>query len=138
MNRSYWLKMIGAADKEVADHWIEAHPKLLTEVRFPQRPSGIKRGDYLVYYSAGSQKLFSIARAKGSGAEALAVGAPGEGRWPFLLEVQTLLTIPQLVLAPHWSALELPSTLVQQKSHVEISADKYRLALEAMVSRAAI
>jgi hypothetical protein len=28
-------------------------------------------------------------------------GAKGEGRWPYLLEVQMLLAIPQLVLAPH-------------------------------------
>ncbi|HVD39082.1 MAG TPA: hypothetical protein VNC15_09645 [Solirubrobacterales bacterium] len=135
--RKYWLKMVGAADKEVADHWIEAHPKLLTEIRFPQRPSGIRRGDYLVYYSAGSQKLFSIVRAKGNGSETAAVGAAGEGRWPYLLEVQTLLAVPQLALSPHWSVLDLPSTTVQQKSHVEISLEKYRLAHAAMISRSA-
>lgn len=138
MARSYWLKMIGAADKELDDHWIDAWPKLLREVRFPKRPSGIRRGDYLVYYSAGSQRLFSIARAKGDGADAFAVGAAGEDRWPYLLEVQTLLAIPQLALAPSWSVLELPSTLVQQKSHVEMSAEKYRIAQAAVIERTAL
>lgn len=33
--RSYWLKMVGAADKEVGGNWIERWPKLLIEIRFP-------------------------------------------------------------------------------------------------------
>ena len=99
MPKTYWLKMIGAADNELDDRWIETDPHLLKEVRFPKQPSGIGRGDHLVYYSAGSQKIFAIARAKSSGADAPIVGAKGEGRWPYLLDVQTLLVIPQLALA---------------------------------------
>jgi hypothetical protein len=34
--------------------------------------------------------------------------------------------------------LELPSTLVQQKSHVEISAEKYRIVQVAMIERTAV
>jgi hypothetical protein len=31
MDRGYWLKMIGAANKEVDDRWIDAWPKLLSQ-----------------------------------------------------------------------------------------------------------
>jgi hypothetical protein len=137
MGRSYWLKMVGAADNPLEDHWIEQRPQLLRGVRAPWRPSGIKRGDYLVYYSAGTQKLFAIARAKGDGADAPIVGGPGEERWPYLLDVQMLLVIPQLALAPDWSVLSLPSTTVMQKSYVEITAEKYEAAHSAMIERTA-
>ena len=137
MTHNYWLKMIGAADREVGDRWIEARPKLLSEVRFPKRPSGVRRGDYLVYYAAGDQKLFAIARAKGDGADASMSGPKDERRWPFVLEVQLLLAIPQLALAPHWKVLGLPSTTVTQMSHVGITHGQYRIAHAAMVERTA-
>jgi hypothetical protein len=137
MGRSYWLKMVGAADNPLEDHWIEQRPQLLRGVRAPWQPSGIKRGDCLVYYSAGTQKLFAIARAKGDGADAPIVGGPGEERWPYLLDVQMLLVIPQLALAPGWSVLSLPSTTVMQKSYVEITAEKYEVAHSAMIERTA-
>jgi hypothetical protein len=137
MPKTYWLKMIGAADNELDDRWIETDSHLLKGVRFGQQPSGISRGDHLVYYSAGSQKIFAIARAKSSGAEAPIVGAKGEGRWPYLLDVQTLVVIPQLVLAPHWSVLDIPSSSVQQQSHIEIPAEKYALAHQAIAETGA-
>jgi hypothetical protein len=133
--RSYWLKMVGAADDPVSDRWIEESPELLRGVRAPWQPSGIARDDYLVYYSAGSQKLFAIARAKGAGDEVQMVPAPGESRWPYLLEVQVLLAIPQLALSPDWGVLGIPSTTVMQKSYVEITADRYRIAHQVIVER---
>jgi hypothetical protein len=67
-------------------------PALLTEVRFPGRtPSGIAAGDLMVYYAAGTQKLFAIARSTQNGAEALTVHADGLERWPLMLRVQMLL-----------------------------------------------
>jgi hypothetical protein len=133
--RSYWLKMVGASDYQLEDHWIEQRPELLRGIRAPWQPSGIKRGDYLVYYSAGTQKLFAIARAKENGAEAAVVPERGEERWPYRLEVQMLLAIPQLLLAPDWSALGLPSTTVMQKSYVEITAEKFEIAHREMFER---
>jgi hypothetical protein len=137
MKHSYWLKMIGAADREVGDRWIEARPNLLHEVRFPKRPSGIKRGDVLVYYAAGDQKLFSIVRAKHDGSECGFGGPEDEARWPHVMEVQTLLAIPQLALAPHWSVLGLPSSTVSQQSHVQINQKQYRTAQAAIAERTA-
>jgi hypothetical protein len=138
MERTYWLKMVGASDYQLEDHWIEQRPELLRAVRAPRCPSGIKRNDYLIYYASGLQKLFAIARAKGNGADATITGGQGEKRWPYLLEVQMLLAIPQLALAPDWSILGLPSTTVTQKSYVEITAETYHVAHQAMTERTAL
>jgi hypothetical protein len=133
--RSYWLKMVGASDDLLEDHWIEQRPELLRAVRAPWCPRAIRRGDYLVYYSTGTQKLFAIARSKGNGEDAPIVGGRGEGRWPYRLETQMLLAIPQLALAPDWSVLGLPSTKVMEKSYVEITPQEYETAHRAMVER---
>jgi hypothetical protein len=135
--RGYWLKMVGASDYQLEDRWIEQRPELLRGIRAPRQPSGIKRGDHLVYYSAGTQKLFAIARARQNGADAAIVPGRGEKRWPYLLEVQMLLVIPQLALAPDWSVLQLPSSTVMQKSYVEITVEKYETARKAMFERTA-
>jgi hypothetical protein len=137
IERSYWLKMVGASDYRLEDHWIEQRPELLRGIRAPRQPSGINRGDRLVYYSAGTQKLFAIARAKENGSDAAVVPGRGEDRWPYLLEVQLLLIIPQLALAPDWTVLDLPSTTVTQKSYVEITPEKYEIAHRAMFERTA-
>jgi hypothetical protein len=127
--------MIGAADCPLADRWVEERPELLSGVRTPQQPSGIGLGDRLVYYSAGSQKLFAIARTSQAGENVPMVPGPGEERWPYLIPVQVQLAIPTLRQAPHWGALGMPSTTVQQKSYVELNDDQYRRAWEAIVER---
>jgi hypothetical protein len=131
----YWLKMIGASDWPLVDQWVEDRPELLRGVRTPKQPSGISRDDRLVYYSAGSQKLFAIARVSQDGENVAMVPGPGEDRWPYLLPVQVLLAVPTLPLAPHWSVLGLPSTAVQQKSYIELGEDEYQRAWEAITER---
>lgn len=133
--KRYWLKMVGAADWEVEDRWVERESQLLTAVRFPRQPSGIGADDRLVYYSAGSQKLFAIARATMAGEQAPHELAPNEERWPYVLRVQVLVAIPTLALAPHWSALGMAPGTVQQKSHVELTDAQYAKAVDAIVDR---
>jgi hypothetical protein len=134
-DRNHWLKMVGAADYPIEDRWIDQRADLLRGVRTPRQPRSIRRGDYLVYYSAGSQKLFAIARVSQDGENVSIHAAPGEGRWPYLIPVQVLLAIPQLALAPHWSVLGLESTSVMQKSYIEIAEASYKLAWDAIVDR---
>ena len=134
--RSYFLKMVGAADWPLEDRWIDQRSDLLYGVRTPRQPQAIKSGDLLVYYAAGAQKLFAIARATQDGANVPMAAAPGEGRWPFRIPIQMYLAIPTLALAPSWSVLGLPSTKVQQKSYFELSSEHYRIAYEAIVERA--
>jgi hypothetical protein len=135
MGRNYFLKVVGSADWPLEDHWVASNPELLTEVGTTRNPESIKRDDYLVYYSAGTQKIFAIVRAKGAGSSTPMGGGPGEERWPYRIQVQALLVIPQLALAPSWKVLELPSGKVQQKPYVSISASKYAVAHSAIVER---
>ena len=132
---SYWLKMVGAARDPLANNWLETQPELLREVRSPWRPSGIKRNDILVYYAAGAQCLFAIARSTEDGDGVVEVPKKGEEDWPYLLHVQVRLAIPTLKQAPKWNVLGIPSASVQQQSYIEISREHYRLAWEAIVER---
>lgn len=134
--RSYFLKMVGADDWPLEDRWIDQRSDLLYGVGAPRRPRAIKSGDLLVYYAAGAQKLFAIARASQHGVNVPMAAGPGEGRWPFRIPVQVYLAIPTLALAPSWTVLGLPRGKVQQKSYVELSAEHYRLAYDAIVERA--
>jgi hypothetical protein len=88
-----------------------------------------------VYYSAGSQRLFAIARSTIDGEHAQIVRKLGEERWPYVIPVQVLLLIPTLPLAPDWKVLELPGTAVQQKSYVELTRAQYAAAWTAIVAR---
>lgn len=135
MSPRFWLKMIGAADWPLADKWVEDRPELLSAVRTPLVPRSIGRGDLLVYYAAGSQRLFAIARSTIQGEEAEMVLERGEDRWPYVIPVQMLLLIPTLPLAPDWRTLELPSTAVQQKSYIELNNQQYKAAWNAIVER---
>lgn len=132
---SYWLKMVGAARDPLANNWIETNPELLREVRSPWRPSGIKHNDILIYYAAGDQRLFAIARSTEDGDQVTEVPKKGEEDWPYLLHVQVHLAIPTLKQAPKWDVLGIPSSSVQQKSYIEITREHYRLAWEAIVER---
>lgn len=135
MQPNYWLKMVGAADDPLDNRWIEANPELLREVRSPWRPSGIKKNDILVYYAAGEQRLFAIARSTEDGEGCQEVHKAGEERWPWLLHVQVGLAVPTLRQAPHWEVLGIKSTSVQQQSYIEIGTHHYRLAWEAITGK---
>jgi hypothetical protein len=136
MAPSYFLKMVGAADWPLEDRWIDQRSDLLYGVRTPRQPQSIRSGDVLVYYAAGAQKLFAIARATQDGDNIPLTATVGEGRWPYRIPVQMWLAIPALTLAPSWELLGLPSGTVQQKSYVQINAEQYRAAFEAIVARA--
>lgn len=104
-------------------------------MRSPWRPSGIKRNDRLVYYAAGEQCLFATACSTEDGEQCQEVSEEGEEHWPWLLLVQVSLAVPTLKQAPHWGVLGIQSSSVQQKSYIEISADQYRLAWEAITDK---
>jgi hypothetical protein len=109
---------------------------LLYGIGSPKRPVSIKKGDLLVYYAAGFQVLFAIARATIDGAEAQMEGAVADGRWPYLIHVQMYLASPTLQLAPDWKVLGMSSSAVQQKPYVQLTDEQYRMAYDAIVERA--
>lgn len=133
--QNYWLKMVGAADDPLDNDWLATNPELLREVRTPRRPSGIKRGDVLVYYAAGAQKLFAIVRSTDDGEDAQEVPKAGEERWPWVLRVQARLVIPTVAQGPDWRALGIESSSIQQQSYIEISSEQYGKAWTAITER---
>lgn len=133
--RKYFLKPIGSSDWLLDDDWVAARPELLNEIRSPHKPSGIGRGDILVLYATGKQKIFGIARSKINGADAEMRGTKEESRWPYVIPVQTLLVIPHLTLAPDWGVMGIKPQTIMQKPYVEITRTSYGAAWTALVDR---
>lgn len=134
-DRKYFLKPIGSSDWLLDDDWITARPELLKEIRSPHKPSSIGRGDILVLYATGKQKIFGIARSTIDGADAELRATKEESRWPYVISVQMLLVIPQLPLAPDWSVMGIESQTIMQKPYVEISRTSYQAAWKALTDR---
>ncbi len=94
-----WLKMVGTGENPFPDNWLTERPELLTEVRFTQQPTGINSGDPLLYYAAGKQRLFALARASESGTSVQYAPTPTTKRWPYRMRVQVIIAIPTMPLA---------------------------------------
>jgi hypothetical protein len=135
MSKSAWLKTIGTAEDPLPDAWLKERPDILTSVRFPKKPSGIKRGDLLVFYASGRQKLFGLARAKMTGEDCPHEMAAGVDRWAWNLPVQSLVVIPTLPLALDYEVLGKTPQAVMQKSHLRLTEAEYQRFLDALTDR---
>ena len=127
---SYWLKAIGHARGPLAEDWLEARAALLRSTGFPRRPR-IEPGDRLVLYASVWRRVFAICEA---------VGEPVERdhpRWPWIVEIEALLVVPVLDAAPPVEAIGVAARSMSQQSHIRITEDHYRRALEAIASVAA-
>ena len=68
------------------------------------------------------------------------VGEPRERdheRWPWTVEIETLLVVPVLDAAPPVEAIGVAARSMSQQSHIRITAEHYRRAVEAIASVAA-
>jgi hypothetical protein len=128
-----WLKMIGAADEELDNDWLEERDDVVERVRFPtsKRPSGVSHGDRLVLYAAGWERIYGIAIVK-SREPRFEPRSDGD-RWPWVLDVEIPLAVPRLKLAPTLEELGVPSTSVRQQSHIHLSDAHYKRAIELLV-----
>jgi len=134
-----FLKSIGSADDPLNNDWI-AHgwrglpnrTDLLDRIRFARnkRPTGVQRDDKLVLYASGWERFFGVAIVVSP--EPYDDPAEGEERWPWVLEVRVPLVVPRLELAPRISEINVAPTSVRQQSHIHMSDDQYRLALDAL------
>ncbi len=65
------------------------------------------------------------------------VGAPFERehpRWPWMVEIETLLVVPVLDAAPPVEAIGGAARSMSQQSHISIGAEHYDRAVEAIAS----
>ena len=128
--RGYWLKAVGHAKGPLSESWLDERPELLRHTGFPRRPR-IVVGDRLVMYASVWRRVFAIAEV---------VGPPEpreHPRWPWTVEIETLLLVPVLDAAPPVEAIGVAARSMSQQSHIRIEEGHYRRALEALASVAA-
>jgi hypothetical protein len=85
-------------------------------------------GDRLVLYASVWRRVFALCEV---------VGDPVERehpRWPWTVEIETLLVIPVLDAAPPVEAIGVAARSMSQQSHIRIGVDHYDRAVEAIAS----
>ena len=85
-------------------------------------------GDRLVLYASVWRRVFALAEVTGEPRER------DHPRWPWTVEIETLLLVPVLDAAPPVEAIGVAARSMSQQSHIRISEEHYRRALEAIAS----
>ena len=101
----------------------------LTRTGFPRRPR-MEPGDRLVYYASVWRRVFAIVEVVAEPTDAY----PVSERWPWTVDVEPLLVIPRLDDAPPVEAIGVAARSMSQQSHIRLSEDHYRRAVEAIAS----
>ena len=125
--QGYWLKAIGHARGPLPEDWIEARAALLRSTGFPRRPR-MEPGDRLVLYASVWRRVFALAEV---------VGEPRERdhpRWPWVVDIETLLLVPVLDAAPPVEAMGVAARSMSQQSHIRLSDEHYGRAIGVMSS----
>jgi hypothetical protein len=123
----FWLKAIGHARGPLPERWLDERAELLRRTGFPRRPR-IVPGDRLVLYASVWRRVFAIAQVVGE-------PEPREHpRWPWAVEIETLLLVPVLDAAPPVEAIGVAARSMSQQSHIRIEAGHYERAVEALAS----
>ena len=123
----YWLKAIGHARGPLAERWLDDRAELLRRTGFPRRPR-MTPGDRLVLYASVWRRVFAIATV---------LGEPeprDHPRWPWTVEIETLLLVPVLDAAPPIESIGVAARSMSQQSHIRIEAGHYERAVEALAS----
>jgi hypothetical protein len=124
------LKALGHARGPLPDRWIEdGGVRRLTRTGFPRRPR-MAVGDRLVYYASVWRRVFAVVEVVAEATDA----HPISERWRWTVEVEPLLVIPRLDDAPPVEAIGVPARSMSQQSHIRLSEDHYRRAVEAIAS----
>jgi len=128
---NYWLKSIGASDHLLERDWLDSRYDLLDRIRFAtnKRPSGVARDDRLVLYAAGWECFYGIAIVTSAEPKE----DLGEERWPWVLDVKVPLVVPRLDMAPRLNEMDVATTSVRQQSHISLTPDQYKKAVDALV-----
>jgi hypothetical protein len=106
-------------------------PRVLTELRFPRRPS-IQVGDKIGLYALGHDRVFAIVEAFGR-------AKPGEGENPWdrwVMEVREVMSIayadaPRLAEISVASDRDL-SLSIRQQSHISLRDEEYERLVERL------
>ena len=131
----HWIKCSGTSAQPLdVDDWMPRHQAWRREhgpiSAFPRRPR-VQAGDRLVNYAVGS------ARAFGSGriylVEEVLSEEPepgGHERWPWVVAVGPVVSVPRLSLAPELSDIGVMPRSLSQHSHIRLTREQGELAEE--------
>jgi hypothetical protein len=126
----FWLKAIGHARGPLTDDWLTERPASLRRTGFPRRPR-MEPGDRCVYYASVWRVVFAVVEVT---AEPEQTGRVGTDRWPWTVEVEPLLVIPRLDRAPPVEAIGVPARSMSQQSHIRLSPEHFRRAVDVLAS----
>ena len=124
---AYWLKAIGHARGPLSERWLDDRAELLRSTGFSRRPR-IEPGDRLVLYASVWRRVFALA---------VVLGEPesrDHPRWPWSVDIETLLVVPVLDAAPPVEAIGVAARSMSQQSHIRIGPEHYARAVEAISS----
>jgi hypothetical protein len=124
---AFWLKAVGHARGPLSERWLDERPELLHRTGFPRRPR-IVAGDRLVLYASVWRRVFALCEVTGDPV------ARDHPRWPWIVEIETLLVVPVLDAAPPIEAIGVAARSMSQQSHIRIGADHYERAVDAIAS----
>ena len=136
----YWIKCSGTSQQPLdVDDWRlrrRAWQRNQGPVSaFPRRPR-IERGDRLVNYAVGSARAFGAGRIYLVEEVLSAEPEPGgHERWPWVVEVREVLSVPRLSIAPELREIGVSPRSLSQHSHIRLSQEAGRLA-ERLISEA--
>lgn len=124
---SAWIASVSKGDEPLPDRWLKERPDLLW--RWPihgGHDPHVGRGDLLLYYAPGHQRLIAVGRTSGDFQSSEAV-----------VPVQVLLAIPTINLSPicDWEALGLTPHALGGHMAVRLTDAGYAAGWEAIVQR---
>jgi hypothetical protein len=126
---SHWLKALGHARGPLPNAWLEdGRLTSLQRTGFPRRPR-MEPGDRLVYYASVWRRVFALMEVVEPPAET----RPGT-RWPWTVDVEPLVVIPRLDVAPPVEALGIPARSMSQQSHIRLTPEQYARAVDVIGS----
>src|SRR5438132_2098850 len=137
----YYLKLIGTAEDPLPVNWIQARPEVLNGVRFGgDKPPPMRKGDVLVYYAVGSQRLVGILDVLSD--RPTKDNPPSEPwtpekkfRWPWWIGLRKRVLLPADERAPHATSVGIDVRQLRQKSYLPIIPDTFR-KMEAAIEQA--
>lgn len=132
----YWLKALGGGARggKLRDDWKnERDGILLRYATFPQLPR-MRTGDGIVYYAVGHRVVFAAGTATSLPFKDHEDASP----WPFRVKVSLPLALDFVHDGEPLDNIGEKRALrrsIRQHSHIELSEDEYRSAIQALEAR---
>ena len=137
------LKTIGTGEGPIDEFWIGVEEDL-KRVAFRSIGSHIQRGDRLILYATGHQRLIAAGRFitdarhdPKTAATHPRWKAGDEKRWPWVAEWEPQVLVPDVRLGPSLSDIGVSTLSVRSQSHIHIDVAKYRKAVGLLATAAA-